>query len=150
VKMQRPSHVAYGKDNIMGTNYYASTGACPRCGHSGHVVHVGKNSAGWAFSLRVYPDSENELPTSFPEWESWLHEPDVTIADEYGGSVEVDDLLELVQHKEPWGNDDLKEHDGEPGTYYDPDIRLLRHVVDGRTCIGHGAGTYDYMTGDFC
>jgi hypothetical protein len=26
---------------------------------------------------------------------------------------------------------------------------LLRHRVNGRHCIGHGPGTYDYIAGEF-
>jgi hypothetical protein len=38
----------------LGTNYYLHTDICPCCRRPGDVIHIGKQSGGWAFSVRGY------------------------------------------------------------------------------------------------
>jgi len=40
----------------MGTNYYLHENVCESCGRSDEPLHIGKSSAGWVFTLRIYPD----------------------------------------------------------------------------------------------
>jgi hypothetical protein len=40
----------------MGTNYYVAYDYCRHCGRFDEEFHIGKSSAGWCFSLRVYED----------------------------------------------------------------------------------------------
>lgn len=110
----------------MGTNYYWIRDACPTCGH-GERVHIGKSSAGWVFSLHVHPEDDI---SSLDDWiDAWRIG---TIVNEYGETISVDEMLLVITARD------------EPG----PD-GLARHEIDGRHCIGHGAGSWDLCVGDF-
>lgn len=108
----------------MGTNYYWSQPPCAHCGRSDPRIHIGKSSAGWAFSLHVYPD---DGINSLDDWEAKFKSGQ--IHDEYGKRLMPDEMVEriAVRHH-PRG--------------------LSRHPIDGR-CIGHGPGPWDLIVGDF-
>jgi hypothetical protein len=76
----------------MGTNYYLHKKCL--CGEAtiGEPIHLGKSSAGWAFSFRgyTYPTIYDTLPgpvkavESIEQWEDLVRLPGYTIMDEYG------------------------------------------------------------------
>lgn len=78
----------------MGTNYYAKIKPCDHCGVSKEELHIGKSSGGWKFLFAPYP--EHNLTT----WKAWLRyllSKDVTIRDEYGQDIHIDDFYDLVE-----------------------------------------------------
>jgi len=130
----------------MGTNFYLyEEKACPTCGHCKEPRHIGKSSAGWCFSLHVYPE---EGINSFADWRALISNPDYLIQDEYGDIISREELLERIEERS-W------ERKGDSTFNYAANSAekgpngLVRHKIDGRRCIGHGEGTYDYMIGDF-
>ena len=132
----------------MGTNYYFhSDKKCASCGREVEGVHIGKSSGGWCFSLHIMP--EERIST----WSDWLdmfaNYKDSYIKDEYGSVVAKDEFICIVTERK-WKStrtmnvDELRRNSAEPGPN-----GLLRHLVDGRHCVGHGEGTYDYCVGYF-
>jgi hypothetical protein len=123
----------------MGTNFYLhekQPNTCPHCGQTPHYepLHIGKSSAGWCFSLHVIPQ---EGLNSLREWQRRWSKPGVVIKDEYGESMTPAEMLRTITKRSAYStNRRLSE--------------LHRHPVDGHHCIGHGPGTYDYITGWFC
>lgn len=135
----------------MGTNYYAHANVCSQCGRSDERRHVGKSSAGWCFSLHVYPEDDlNTLDDWRREWHGRI------LRDEYSKDVDVADMLRTITERSwsqteraaPFGYPSWQEfhrlNHSQPGPN-----GLVRHAIDGRHCIGHGAGTWDYCVGDF-
>lgn len=113
----------------MGTNYYAQRNCCDYCGRGDDSLHIGKSSAGWVFALNTHPD---EKITSLKDWLKLLSRDDVRIVDEYGKSLELEDLLERI----------LNRH----GLHGTPP---QRSPIDGHRVVAHGNGTYDLHRGDF-
>lgn len=73
----------------MGTNYYAEMSI-----HGVPInLHIGKSSVGWKFLFAEYSNLR-----SWADWLEFLTLDDVKIVDEYGQSVEVDDLARVVRH----------------------------------------------------
>lgn len=89
-------------------------------------LHIGKSSAGWAFSLHVIPS------LGLTSWEAWLDhlsKPDVLIENEYGEVLTLEEFRSRVENRShPNG--------------------LLRHNLD-RHCIAHGEGSWDLIQGEF-
>ncbi len=123
----------------MGTNYYHKTLDSKR--------HIGKSSAGWCFSLHVYP----EIP-SLEMWEEKFKTGE--IVDEYGTTIPPAKMSEIIRERS-WNKarkyylytseaDFMDKNFAEPGPN-----NLVRSKVDGRHCIGHGEGTWDLVIGDF-
>ncbi len=110
----------------MGMNFYLkSADPCPTCGHQEPFQHIGKSSAGWAFSLHV-DDKFHGLDDYRREWSK----PEAVIVDENGAHVPVDVMEDrITKRSHPRG--------------------LSRRPIDGRHCIGHGEGTWDLITGEF-
>ena len=133
----------------MGTNYYATPQPCPHCGRTDERVHIGKSIAGWCFALMTQPDiGINTLD----DWRAYL--ADKAITDEYGSDHTLDGLIGLVterswgERKDPFGYSSWSAFHAANHSEFGPN-NLLRHRIDGRHCIGHGAGTWDYMKGEF-
>lgn len=138
----------------MGTNYYATPQPCPHCGRTDERVHIGKSSVGWVFALMTHPDiGINTLD----DWKAYL--VDKVITDEYGRNHTVDELLAVIVERSWRKRPDVS---GAPPLGYSSwsaylamnqseigPNNLLRHRIDGRHCIGHGEGTWDYMKGEF-
>ena len=130
----------------MGTNYYIEASEpCECCGRPLEGQHIGKSSGGWCFSLHVDPDAGiNDLPDWMARWSL----PGARIVDEYGQTIEPDEMLEIILNREGPHSD----HRG--AKFYAENIAeagpkgLLRHRV-GRFCVGHGDGTYDLIPGEF-
>jgi hypothetical protein len=135
----------------MGTNYFLHSEQCPHCGiEQKDTMHLGKSSAGWCFSLHVYPDLD------LIDWhDMWsyisfcVEEQGHEIKDEYGEAILPEVFFAIVWdrhakqlHDAEW----LRMNHAQPGPF-----GLARHLVDGQHCIGH-AGQYapiDYIVGEF-
>ena len=135
----------------MGTNYYLihKDDHCPHCGHKKEPLHIGKSSYGWCFSLHVEIEHEHDHPQNLREWEALFHNPAYHIEDEYGDELTVAEMLDKITnrshpHPNTWDDYKLADNCAEPGPN-----NLVRHKVDGRHCVGHGEGTWDYITGEF-
>lgn len=132
----------------MGTNYY-------------HVVrgkpdrHIGKSSGGWCFALHVYPeDGINTLV----DWIKVLGKGG-RILNEYRERITFKTFFEAVA-KRHWNTPSNEERAVKAGytslahfheaNHSEPGPNnLLRSKVDGKHCIGHGDGTWDYIIGEF-
>lgn len=121
----------------MGTNYYATRGE--------ERLHIGKSSGGWCFSLHIIPEYGLD---DLDDWMEHLSRPDVRIEDEYGRSLDIESMLEVIINRgradrempnELW----LRQNYAEPGPN-----GLVRHSL-GRGCSGHGEGTWDLVPGEF-
>jgi hypothetical protein len=88
----------------MGTNYYL---VCSSCGQR---KHIGKASAGWAFSLHIYP-TENIL--DLDDWKPILSKHE--IVDEYGDKIEWSDMVATITRPDWNGRPLLRHSDGHPG-----------------------------------
>lgn len=132
----------------MGTNfYYYESGPCPTCGHlPPNERHIGKSSAGWCFSLHVYPeDGINDLP----DWLPLLEKPGSYIRDEYGKQVSVEDMLSWIRERF-WDGNVTKDQRWYEENHAVPGPKgLVRHRLDSRHCVGHGEGTWDRIIGEF-
>ena len=131
----------------MGTNYqWHAEPRCPHCDQErGEVKHIGKSSAGWCFSLHVYPDDHIN---TLSDWLNLFTLPDSYITNEYGERVSMGDMVSCITERNRKGRqhhdqDFLRLNCAEPGPN-----GLLRHSI-GHGCIGHGEGPYDYITGEF-
>lgn len=140
----------------MGTNFYACKDVCEHCGREESQLHIGKSSMGWCFSLHVIPE---EGINNLGDWKSYLSRDDITIKNEYGDTITFEQMLDYIENRRG-GDKELGE--GEPPFMYTSwrqfleqnnakigPKNLLRHVVDGRHCIGHSNGTFDYIAGEF-
>lgn len=133
----------------MGTNYYYHENPpCEHCGRKDDPKHIGKSSAGWCFSLKVYPeDGINTLD----DWKAKFAAGGL-ILDEYNEVTPTGEMLMIIT-KRGWGKQNrgelmtpeyLRSNYAEEGPN-----GLMRHQVDGRHCVSHGEGTWDYMIGEF-
>lgn len=139
----------------MGTNYYLHPKEdCTCCGRPFEPLHIGKSSHGWCFSLRIYRD-DNIL--SLDDWRELFSAPEAYIRSEYGERVEVSEMLaNITERSRARGWDDewwLPFYKSEADFHAMNDsVRgpngLLRHRI-GRFCVGHGAGTWDLVQGEF-
>jgi hypothetical protein len=144
----------------MGTNFYFRKPLANYCEHCGRSdppkeLHIGKSSAGWCFSLHVYP--EQGIHT-LDDWGAiWANG---TIFDEYGDELTRLEMLAVITT----GRSSTKDWDSRWASnsgYFSEEAfhrsnhsergpnGLLRHRIDGSHCIGHGPGPYDYIVGDF-
>jgi hypothetical protein len=73
----------------MGTNYYVHANPCDTCLRH-DVIHIGKQSGGWAFIFS--PDKE-----SFKAWKVVLDKHQGAIYNEYGDRVLYEDFLAMVE-----------------------------------------------------
>lgn len=111
----------------MGTNYYWHKRPS-WCGCSLEGLHIGKSSLGWCFALRVYPEQDIE---SLADWYERWSLPGTHIRDEYGRTLTPLEMSGVIVDR-TWEGSLPK-----------------RREIDGRHCVGHGEGTWDYMIGDF-
>ncbi len=75
-------------DICMGTNYYI------KCDECGHERHVGKSSVGWQFLFEKL-----EQYGSVKELREYIRDHKVTLVDEYGKTLSLDELLRKVETK---------------------------------------------------
>lgn len=145
----------------MGTNYYLVTKAEKKCDHCGHIepatkLHIGKSSLGWCFSLQVIP--EMQLNT-LQDWRTKFNAHDHYIEDEYGSIWTVDAMMQIITDRaldRNWDDDRWYRSFYNTEDYFHACNQsergpngLLRHKINGRDCIGHGAGTWDLIAGEF-
>lgn len=129
----------------MGTNYYLQEETCPHCGRGQDKLHIGKSSAGWCFSLHVMPEIDlNDLP----DWKARWSKPTAIITDEYDKVLSPDEMEARITERS-WKGSELGRgwfeiNRAEPGPN-----GLSRHALGNCHCIGHGAGTYDLIKGEF-
>lgn len=134
----------------MGTNYYLHSQVqppCPCCQrpYEDEPLHIGKSSAGWCFSLHVIPDMGLN---TLEDWQRRWVDLDVMIRDECGDPIEPGRMTEIVCDRT--GSRSVNhpawyaQNSAVPGPK-----GLARHAVDGVHCIGHGAGTWDLIAGEF-
>lgn len=127
----------------MGTNYYLKTAPCECCGlhDEQNTMHIGKSSYGWCFSLHVgkWLNGADDAPEahSLEDWQSLWNRDGWVIVDEYKKPVTPDEMLRIITMR---GGDYGYAKEG-----YD----VGRHKIDSYHCIGHGPGTYDYISGEF-
>lgn len=167
----------------MGTNFYLHKplqNACEHCGRHDpkEEIHLGKSSAGWCFSLHVYPSGDKGVPpiSTWDEMKDWLEgqlSAGAAIRSQYNEDYSLDDLEKVVTKRSCLKNWDTDwwapkpfgtTSDGEPfvlpGYTSEKHFHhsnqskrgpngLLRHQVDEWHCIGNGPGTYDYIVGAF-
>jgi hypothetical protein len=145
----------------MGTNYYwVPQPDCECCGRPFEPIHIGKSSYGWCFSLHV--DSYEDINT-LNDWQLRWSKPGSFIRNEYGDTIPIDEMLKIITErshgtKKDWNIDWWSgpcQHYTSEQHFHDSNCSergpnfLLRHRVDGRHCLGHGPGTYDYIAGEF-
>lgn len=108
----------------MGTNYYAVSEPCRCCGRSDGRVHIGKSSYGWKFLFAPFERANGESIASFQGWRTYL--ADKRIVDEYGQTVTLDALVELVESKQAGG---LCADTATDAQYGSPPADRFRHEV---------------------
>jgi len=131
----------------MGTNYYLQQGVTK------NRLHIGKSSVGWCFKLHVYPENP-ELPQNLGDWRGLFVKPGNKILDQYGEFLTVEAMLSRIEDRS--GNSPSIPL-GYPSwtAYYRSNYALpgpnglIRSSVDGYHCVGHGAGTWDLIAGEF-
>jgi hypothetical protein len=141
----------------MGTNYYLEYDECECCGHAPPKKHIGKSSAGWCFSLHVYPPDIKDLD----DWEDLFCTDTNTIVNEYDEVLTPDQMLDIIMNRD-WGVEWTKERlSSPPYGYIDwkdcfrknfavmGPKGLMRYKIDRTHCIGHGEGTWDLCIGEF-
>ena len=130
----------------MGTNYYLRQNCCAHCGRGSDTLHIGKSSAGWVFALHVDPDDGR---ANLDDWKRLFNDPTSAIYDEYGANVSVEQMLAVITQRS-WPKKDDRTPDFLSRNYAEEGPNnLLRSVVDGRRCLGHGDGTWSHHTGYF-
>ena len=80
----------------MGTNYYIEGGPkCQHCGRGpGEPMHIGKQSAGWQFSLRGHPDLQ-----TWQEWRQYLLAIAGTrVVNEYGDTYSTWWMIQFIEN----------------------------------------------------
>jgi hypothetical protein len=146
----------------MGTNFYLHPRAdCECCGRPFEPLHIGKSSSGWCFSLHVIPE---DGINSLDDWRERWSRRSAFIRNEYGDTVtaeQMESIITMRSQSKPNTSWDSNWWDSRFGRYLsEEDFHrhnhsergpnfLLRHRIDGRHCIGHGPGTYDYIAGEF-
>lgn len=122
----------------MGTNYYWH----PK---DGEKLHIGKSSHGWCFSLHVIPERGiNDLRDWAKIWSVWY--PGY-ISNEYGDYITRDSMYEIITKRSWDGVPASPEFCAENNCTQGP-RGLARHPLSDH-CIGHGAGTWDLIVGEF-
>lgn len=113
----------------MGTNYYLHQKPdCECCGRPVEPLHIGKSSGGLCFSLHVMPDDHIN---TLDDWRALWSAPGAYVRNEYGERVPLDKLERIITERS-WRGEFPH-----------------RHPIDGRHCVGHGDGTWDYIVGEF-
>ena len=126
----------------MGTNYFLHEQVCECCGCGRDVLHIGKSSGGWCFSLHVMPDKGLN---SLPDWVDRWSRPNARIVDEYGKQMSLNDMLLVItaRFRDSLPDIDFVRNEAMPGPN-----NLIRHQI-GRHCVAHGDGTWDLIPGEF-
>jgi hypothetical protein len=78
----------------MGTNYYVAEKRCKCCGRYDKKYHIGKSSAGWAFSFQGY---RLDGLTSWKDYKKFLKDQEIEIIDEYGNVTPYEEFVEYIE-----------------------------------------------------
>jgi hypothetical protein len=70
-------------------------------------MHIGKNSGGWVFGFRAYPDLGIR---SWVEWKEYILLNDLIILDEYGVIQPLDYFEQIVESSKTWNHKPAKSH----------------------------------------
>jgi len=111
----------------MGTNFYVRTqpscgGKCDQHCH-GEDIHLGKSSAGWAFTFRGYPEAPSQAScpeavtwpvNDYASWHRLLSLGEIT--DEYGRPWTAEELLVKIEGKRGG-----RRHEHGSGIFHDSD-----------------------------
>lgn len=142
----------------MGTNYYLyQKPECEACGRPYKPLHIGKSSGGWCFSLHVIPE---QGINTLDDWRALWSQPGAYIVNEYGDRLTFPEMDLVICAR--FGKEGREWTDESFGPFYDCEADfhsknsscrgphgLVRHSIDGRHCVGHGEGPWDYIMGDF-
>lgn len=131
----------------MGTNYYLEGEKCSHCGQElpdRPRRHIGKSSAGWAFSLHVDPDAGIH---SLKDWVRLWDAPGARIVDEYGEAVTPYEMLCTIVMRA--GVAHLHDFDHRSNHSELTFNGLVRAQEDGRHCSGHDHATWSHILGEF-
>jgi hypothetical protein len=112
-------------------------------------IHIGKSSGGWCFSLHVVPEFGIN---TYEDWVRMFIDPDRIIIDEYREVVSFVDMIRIITARgrssaRVWDDEFMQKNYAAPGPN-----GLYRHSLDHERqygCVGHGEGTWDYITGEF-
>lgn len=138
----------------MGTNYYF----CPDAFRGTNIgrIHIGKSSGGWCFSVHIYPDSGIE---TWEDWKSKFWYDGWHILDEYGASISIGGMIEIVEKRRGinsweaesrWGGYQGESAFHERNYSERGPNNLLRHRInEANHCVSHGEGTWDCIIGEF-
>ena len=129
----------------MGTNYYLEAQSpCTYCDRPYPERHIGKSSAGWCFSLRVYPE---DGIANLTDWVKLFASG--VIHDEYGRAISIEELLDKICGRRistpaDWSEETLRSNHAvldESGS------NLIRacETID----VVHGIGTWDCIGHEF-
>lgn len=141
----------------MGTNYYLKQNVCGHCQRGDGPLHIGKSSAGWAFSLHV---DHQEGIHGLEGWVKLFDEPENRIEDEYGTQVSKEEMLGIIRDrkgdlgKQPFRDpfySSLSDMLDKNYAVLSEEFGLLRFdpTKKGSGCVGHGDGPWDLITGEF-
>lgn len=105
------------------------------------ILHIGKSSGGWCFSLHVVP--EHGI-SDLDDWLPIFIDPERVIVDEYRNLIKFEQMMRTITARSwnrpdnfEWDNHSMKGPNG-----------LRRHKLD-RYCVKHGSGTWDCIIGNF-
>lgn len=133
----------------MGTNYYLHAPACPHCGHEAEKpIHLGKSSGGWCYGLHVMPEIGIHTLQDVGALITDKINDGWEIKNEYGDKLSKGQWAKIVLERRGRNFRKDKEWYVQNSATRGPN-GLVRHIVDGWHCIGHGEGTYDYIIGEF-
>jgi len=139
----------------MGTNYFSVKRGLEeldpdafwdsRQDDSGDILHIGKSSGGWCFSLHVIPCRGIH---DLWDWFDTLLDPDRIIINEYHDPVEFSEMIRIITERgslreNTWSEEDFKRNCAERGPN-----NLARHAL-GNHCVKQGLGTWDCIEGYF-
>jgi hypothetical protein len=138
----------------MGTNYFLEGESCSYCGNEiVGKLHIGKSSSGWCFALHVIPEMGI---STLNDWEGLFKRS--RIFSEHGEEVPPDTMLNIITNRSwdvPFAAREFRPHYNNEVEFHRLNYsergpnNLLRHKIDNKHCVGHGDGTWDYMTGWF-
>ena len=125
----------------MGTNYFLhkeSPSKCVTCKHDPdkEVLHIGKSSYGWCFSLHIIPERGIN---SLEDWVGLWGQPGTKILNEYDEEVLPEDMLKIITTRGP-------------GKWAPERMELQRHAPyhkENPGTVREGPGSYDLILGDF-
>lgn len=114
----------------MSTNYYAF-GPFPGGEATSEGLHIGQHAAGWRFLFASHPQLDL---TTYKAWAEFIRRPDVTIRDEYGREITVDEMDETMTERQDSVGRPRRARFGpysypslHPGDHIDPDGQHAFH-----------------------